>query len=571
MVFTKCNIRAGSVNNYFGNNGANHTQLLIDSCELAGELFIDKGSFATLRNSTVFGRVVLQQTSRANIYNNFLTNMLQLISSSGWAQTPMQIYNNVILAGSYQGTVAYGFVTNSSTYFNFYHNTIYMNTPSMTGYALNITPSFGVVNVKNNIVYRYDSNTSNYIFRYPNIESYVGYINSDHNLFYRNGTSFSNNYTSLAAFTAGTGLDSNSVYADPMFGTVNVMNANSYMATSNILNTFTTSLSEVTTDINGNPRNPNHPTAGAFEMDSPPTAMTPSQSLQVCAGSDTTLHANFISNTSLTYAWYKNDTLITNANNSTLSFTNVQATDSGNYYCVATNNLGSDTATFSFDVWQAPLASIASVQGLNAACEGDSVLLTGNDQGGVWSNLSTNTQLYVTQSGNYFITNSNQCGVAVSNMVYVLIHPLPVPSITYQDTMLVCTPVGLYYQWYLNNAPVLGNSNTLLTSVDGVYSVMVVDSNGCSGTSASFNLVTTQIKNNSYEAEITIYPNPASSELTVQMSSTNQVIKVFDVLGNELQLPTQIQNNQYKLNIQELNKGMYFLKTNKGSVKFWKE
>ena len=498
-------------------------------------------------------------------------SMLQLISSSGWPQTPMKIYNNVILGGSYQGTVAYGFWTNSSTYFDFYHNTIYMNTPNTSGYAMYITPSFGVVNVKNNIVYRYDSYASNYIFRYPNIESYPGYIQSDNNLFYRNGTSFSNNYSSLTAFTAGTTLDSNSVYQDPLFGTVNIMDVNSYMATSPTLNSFTTGLSDVTSDIHGNPRNSLHPTAGAFEMDGPPSAVNPNQFIQVCAGVDTTLYANFISNTSLTYTWYRNDTLINNASTSSLSFTNVQDTDSATYLCVASNNLGSDSITFSFEVKHPPINSIAMVQGANSACEGDSVLLTGNDHGGMWNDLSTNPQLYATQSGNYSITNSNQCGVAVSNMVYVLIHPLPVPSITYQDTMLVCTPLGLSYQWYLNNAPVLGNSNTLPTSADGVYSVMVVDSNGCSGTSASFNLVTTQIKNNSYKDEINIYPNPASSELTVQMNSTNQVIKVFDVLGNELQLPTQLQNNQYKLNIQELNKGMYFLKTNKGSVKFWKE
>ena len=571
MVFTKCNIRGGASGNYFGNIGSNHTKLLIDSCEIISSVFIDKGSFSTLSNSTVSGRVVLQQTSRTNILNNFLQNMLQLISCSGYPQIPMKIYNNVILGGSYQGSVAYGFWTNSSSYFDFYHNTIYMNTPTMSGYAIYINPSTGIVNVKNNIVYRYDSNTSNYIFRYPNIESYIGYINSDNNLFYRNGTSFSNNYNSLAAFSDSTGLDSNSVYADPMFGTVNYADVNSYKATSGILNNFTTSLSAVTTDINGNPRNPNHPTAGAFEMDGPPSAMITNQLLQVCAGTDTTLYANFISNTSLSYAWYKNDSLMNNANTSSLSFTNVQNTDSATYQCIASNNLGSDTVTFSFEVKQAPNTPVALVQGLNSACEGDSVLLTGNDDGGMWNDMSTNPQLYATFSGNYSIINSNQCGVSVSNIVSIIFHPLPVPSITYQDTMLVCTPSGLSYQWYFNNAPLIGNSNTLTTSADGVYSVVLIDSNGCSGTSASFNLITTQIKNNSNKAAVNIYPNPASSELTIQMNSTNQVIKVFDVLGNELELPTQIQNNQYKLNIQELNKGMYFLKTKDASLKFWKE
>jgi hypothetical protein len=571
MVFTKCNIRGGASGNYFGNIGSNHTKLLIDSCEIISSVFIDKGTFSTLSNSTVSGRVLLQQTSRTNILNNFLQNTLQLISSSGWAQTPMKIYNNVIIGGSAQGSVAYGFWTNSSSYFDFYHNTIYMNTPTMSGYAIYINPSTGIVNVKNNIVYRYDSNTSNYIFRYPNIEAYVGYINSDNNLFYRNGTSFSNNYNSLAAFSDSTGLDTNSVYADPMFGTVNYADVNSFKATSGILNNFTTSLSAVTTDINGNPRNPNHPTAGAFEMDGPPTAMTPIQSLQVCAGSDTTLYANFISNTSLSYAWYKNDSLMNNANTSSLSFTNVQNTDSATYQCIASNNLGSDTVTFSFEVKQAPNTPVALVQGLNSACEGDSVLLTGNDDGGMWNDMSTNPQLYATFSGNYSIINSNQCGVSVSNIVSIIFHPLPVPSITYQDTMLVCTPSGISYQWYFNNAPLIGNNNALTTSADGVYSVVLIDSNGCSGTSASFNLITTEIKNNSNKAAVNIYPNPASSELTIQMNSTNQVIKVFDVLGNELELPTQIQNNQYKLNIQELNKGMYFLKTKDASLKFWKE
>jgi hypothetical protein len=571
MVFTKCNIRGGASGNYFGNIGSNHTKLLIDSCEIIGEVFMDKGTFSTLSNSTVSGRVVLQQTSRTNILNNFLQNMLQLISCSGYPQIPMKIYNNVILGGSYQGSVAYGFWTNSSSYFDFYHNTIYMNTPTMSGYAIYINPSTGIVNVKNNIVYRYDSNTSNYIFRYPNIEAYVGYINSDNNLYYRNGTSFSINYTSLQAFADSTDLDSNSVYADPIFGTVNFADVNSYKATSNILNNFTTSLSSVTTDINGNPRNPAHPTAGAFEMDGPPSAMITNQLLQVCASVDTTLYANFISNTSLNYAWYKNDSLINNANTSSLFFTNVQDTDSATYLCIASNNLGSDSVTFSFEIKHPPITSIAMAQGSNSACEGDSVLLIGNDNSGMWNDMSTNPQLYATQSGNYSITNSNQCGVSVSNMFGVVIHAIPVPSITYQDTMLVCTPSGLSYQWYFNNAPLIGNSNTLTTSADGVYSVVLIDSNGCSGTSTSFNLITTEINKNKNLTAISIYPNPAANELHIQMSSSTQVIQVYDVLGNELHLPLKIQNNIHTLNIQELSKGMYFLKMKDASLKFWKE
>ncbi len=265
MVVSKCYLFGSVSGCYFGNPFFSHRNLLIEDSYVGARVTVNGGAFVQIKNNTILGRVLLEQTSRSDFHNNFLNSYLQMISSSGWPLQKTKIYNNVILGGSAQGAVAYGFRASSSGDYDFYNNTIYMDTPTMSGYCIYTETSSSGITIKNNIFYRKDSLATNYIFRYPNAEAYIGNIISDHNLFYRNGTSFSNNYTSLAAFTAGTGLDSNSVYADPSIVVSGIYQLSSYIANAAIINTIGVPISYINTDIYGNTRHPHHPTIGAFE------------------------------------------------------------------------------------------------------------------------------------------------------------------------------------------------------------------------------------------------------------------------------------------------------------------
>ncbi|HPI07614.1 MAG TPA: ice-binding family protein, partial [Saprospiraceae bacterium] len=128
-----------------------------------------------------------------------------------------------------------------------------------------------------------------------------------------------------------------------------------------------------------------------------------------------------------------------------------------------------------------PAASVISANGATTFCAGGSVTLTGNC-GGVWSNGATTASITVTTSGNYSVTNANDCGVAVSNHIIVTVNPLPVCTIAGnlsvcagQSTQL-CAPAGAAsYLWSTG-----ATTNCISTGAAGAYAVTVTNAAGCS-------------------------------------------------------------------------------------------
>jgi hypothetical protein len=91
----------------------------------------------------------------------------------------------------------------------------------------------------------------------------------------------------------------------------------------------------------------------------------------------------------------------------------------------------------------------------------------------------------------------------------------PHPVFTLTDNTF--TVAGTYdaYQWYIGSIPIGGaRSNTYTFSVPGVYKV-VVDSNGCPGTSLAYSTVGVK-QTGLADHSITVCPNPNSGVLTVQ-------------------------------------------------------
>lgn len=130
-----------------------------------------------------------------------------------------------------------------------------------------------------------------------------------------------------------------------------------------------------------------------------------------------------------------------------------------------------------------PTASNISANGPSTFCVGDSVVLTGNC-GGTWNTGSTVLAITVKISGDYFVTNINSCGSSVSNHIQVIANPVPVCSINGlsdicegQSTNLCSPPGAASYLW--NTGAV---TNCILVRDAGVYSVTVLDLNGCSST-----------------------------------------------------------------------------------------
>ncbi|MEO8759613.1 MAG: alkaline phosphatase family protein [Bacteroidia bacterium] len=81
---------------------------------------------------------------------------------------------------------------------------------------------------------------------------------------------------------------------------------------------------------------------------------------------------------------------------------------------------------------------------------------------------------------------------------------------------------------------------------------------------------TTDIKKLDNNKKITLYPNPANNNLTIQSANDLGTISVYNTIG-EVVLELKSQNKQEQIDLSGLSSGVYFIKTSLGMQKFIKE
>jgi hypothetical protein len=128
-------------------------------------------------------------------------------------------------------------------------------------------------------------------------------------------------------------------------------------------------------------------------------------------------------------------------------------------------------------------------------CPGDSITLGVTGNGGsyvtyLWSNGSTAPFTTVTEPGPYTVTVLDTTGCSGTSLpVIVMLHqPAPAPTVAQCGLKLTASP-GVDYQWFSNGQPVAGSTARDFTAPGfGLYSVRVMDTNGCRTMSAVYNL-----------------------------------------------------------------------------------
>lgn len=111
-------------------------------------------------------------------------------------------------------------------------------------------------------------------------------------------------------------------------------------------------------------------------------------------------------------------------------------------------------ATFARGIWETQLVecnidnpSIEAIDGELSFCQGDSLLLSagGDYDSYEWSNGETTKEIWVKESGNYFLTIKNELGcVAVSNYVTVNVEPVPDLSVYSDYDGYLCEGDSIY-------------------------------------------------------------------------------------------------------------------------------
>lgn len=187
---------------------------------------------------------------------------------------------------------------------------------------------------------------------------------------------------------------------------------------------------------------------------------------------------------------------------------------------------------------------------------------------------ATTAELTVTQPGKYYlVAQENAECYGNSQEIWVTKYPLPDVSVIQQAGTLVAA-AGYTYQWLdcnNNHTPIGGANAVSFTPVqNGTYAVKVTSPEGCIDTSACFTINILSVNKININQFISIYPNPAKDEITIQSAVDIQSVRILDLQGKEL-----LRENTDKVSISALPTGMYLIEITTpkggGNKKFIKE
>jgi len=164
-------------------------------------------------------------------------------------------------------------------------------------------------------------------------------------------------------------------------------------------------------------------------------------------------------------------------------------------------------------------------------------------------------------SGNYIdvLTSFHNCDSIVTT---TLIVDSINTSVSVSAATLTANVTSATYQWINcnGNLPIVGQTNQSFTAtIDGSYAVIITQ-NTCSDTSACFNITTTGIFEKTFAGTINIYPNPFTSQtsLNFDQEQKNTTVKIIDVLGKEIR-SIDFSGKLLIIEKGEMNEGIYFV------------
>lgn len=194
-------------------------------------------------------------------------------------------------------------------------------------------------------------------------------------------------------------------------------------------------------------------------------------------------------------------------------------------------------------------------------CPGETVELAGpGGQGALeWNTGATSPFLVTDGAGSFSVSAIGQNGcTTASASVQVSSAPQATPVITQTGNTLFAGVTGSSFQWFLNGEPIDGaTSSTYTITEDGVYSVTVSNSIGCSASSADFAAVVTGVQEFG-GIQLHLYPNPANEHLIIESPGTFDRLQLFTSEGK---LVYDEQNPSFagtiRLNTSNWSNGLY--------------
>ncbi|XP_028446102.1 B-cell receptor CD22-like isoform X2 [Perca flavescens] len=160
-----------------------------------------------------------------------------------------------------------------------------------------------------------------------------------------------------------------------------------------------------------------------------------SPSAEIVEGSSVNLTCSSDANPAATYTWYKNGKPLNK--NTPLVFSSIQSSDSGQYYCIAENELGKTSRSISIDLKYGPQNTSVSVSPSAEIVKGSSVNLTCSSDANPAANYTwykenedspkASGQIFIItdfraeHSGNYYCVAQNKRGSQNSTLHLIVV------------------------------------------------------------------------------------------------------------------------------------------------------
>jgi hypothetical protein len=215
----------------------------------------------------------------------------------------------------------------------------------------------------------------------------------------------------------------------------------------------------------------------------------------------------------------------------------------------------------------------SNILGPNGFCEGECIELVGIDDpfnplDFLWSDGSTDMSMEVCDSGIYTLTvTDNMTGCSSTSSDTITTHPLPEPVILANWDTLICSPAFSNYQWYADGNPISGAVFQIYNATTCAdYTVTVTDANGCTATSDTLfcSIGMNELTNNNY---FTLYPNPATSTLTIQTDNPSPItdchLQIHNAQG-QFVFHSSFDVHHSTFDISSFSNGIYFLTLSNG-------
>lgn len=327
-----------------------------------------------------------------------------------------------------------------------------------------------------------------------------------------------------------------------------------------------------------------------------------------CAGISTTLSGAGVGSGALSYQWLLNGTAITGETDSTLTFSSLGGSNSGNYALEITGACNADT-TLSAVILVSEVA--ASSAAGTIICNGDQTDITVSAANGYAPYVGTGIFAQGAGSYNFVVTDSIGCTdstqvtltepavlASTQNFTVCFGENVTVGANTYSTTgiytdvlsstegcdstvttdlvvnaqidasvdatesTLTSNQNGATYQWIdcQDNSAIEGaTSQSYTATITGNYAV-VVTIDGCSDTSACNNVIIIGIENVNVSALVKAYPNPSNGTFTLEVPMSG----MYSVINQLGQVVYASYLNQNQLNTIELDAaaGVYYLMAN---------